>query len=78
MNKNLSDFSLQSYVDYLTYKCEVLIASMESPFEKGEVVGLLSALAYLLSDEEYPILSAKFDARLKELSSMEMGKGGEK
>lgn len=78
MNKNLSNFILQSYVDFLTSRCESLISSMERPFEKGEVVGLLSALIYLLSDEEFLILSAKFDARVKELSSMEMGKGGEK
>lgn len=78
MNKNLSNFNLQAYADYLTYKCEVLIASMESPFQKGEVVGLLSALTFLLTDEENSNLSAKFDARLKELASKRMGKGGEK
>lgn len=78
MNKNLSNFNLQSYVDYLTYKCEVLIKSMERPFEKGEVVGLLSALSFLLTAEEYSVLSAKFDARWKELASIRMGKGGEK
>lgn len=78
MNKKLSNFNLQAYVDYLTYKCESLISSMESSFEKGEVVGLLSALSFLLTDEEYSILSAKFDARWNELASIRMGKGGEK
>lgn len=78
MNKNISNFNLQAYVDYLTYKCEVLIESMERPFEKGEVVGLLSALSFFLTDEEYSVLSAKFDARFNELSSIRMGKGGEK
>lgn len=78
MKKNLSDFELQTYTDYLTFKCECLISSMDRPFEKGEVVGLLSALDFLLTDEEYSVLSAKFDARLDELLSIRKGKGGEK
>lgn len=75
MKKDLSNFILEVYVDYLASRCESLISSMERPFEKGEVVGLLSALFFFLADEEYSILSAKFDARI---SSTEMGKGGEK
>jgi hypothetical protein len=78
MKKNLSNFNLQAYTEFLTYKCESLISSMERPFEKGEVVGLLSALNFLLSDEEYSVLSAKFEARLDELLSIRTGKGGDK